>query len=102
MWLRLAIGLLPMAPISGGLAAQSPELMRRTVVLTADPASNTATGVLHLRDTAGRRQVYLTAGEFRSLSTGKGVNAPVTGSAPRRIDRRRVLRRGRHRQGFLT
>ena len=82
MSFALATGLLPTASIWAGLAAQSPELMRRTVVLSADPASNSATGILHLRDTSGRSRIHLTAGEFRSVSTGKGVNAPVSFFAP--------------------
>ena len=78
MSFRLAIGLLPIASVWSGLAAQSPELLRRTVVLSADPASNSAAGILHVRDTSGRGRIYLTAGEFTSVSTGKGVNAQVS------------------------
>lgn len=55
-----------------------------TLSLSADNASSTASGILHLRnDTDEDRPVTLTAGDFVSRTTKKGLNAKTVFFGPR-------------------
>jgi len=73
-------GFLLLIPFSQGLARQDlPRLLQSTTVFTVDPSSNTASGLLHLRnDRAVDVRVHITSGDFISKTTKKGLNAKAT------------------------
>ena len=82
VWL-LAVSLNLAFVATGAGATPTPIFPENTITLSVDSANNTASGILHLHnDTDQELTISLTAGDFISQNTKKGLNAKVVFLGP--------------------
>jgi hypothetical protein len=81
----IVVLLIAASAIDGAWAATGPLIFpEKSVTLYVDPANNTAGGVMHLHnDTDKKLNISLTARDFVSLTTHKGLNAKVVFLGPK-------------------
>ena len=77
-------GLLLLTAFAQRLSSQDlPKLLNRTTVVSVDPSTSLASGVLYVRNDASTAvRAQISASDFISKTTGKGLDARATFTSP--------------------
>jgi len=68
-----------------------PQLVEKELALSVDPATNTASGLIHLSNPTEKEiSLSLSAGDFRSQTTGYGMSSKVLFTAPQQTTGQQV------------